>query len=364
MKERVYFIYKYTFPNGKVYIGQTYEGSNRFGNHSEYHKQPVHRAMLKYPNFEREILEYCSVENVDKREQFYIELYHSMERAFGYNLTSGGNKNKQWAPEVRRKIIEKLKNPSDETRKKLSERSSGSNNPMYGSHRSLSSNPHSKKVTLYDLSGNKIREFNCIKSAVIELELPQYASSQIVANCKRKILSAHGFIWRYSEDKNPVLAYERKTTKGFKHSSDSKEKMRKARIGKIGGPRAKPVLQYSLDGLFIQEFISANYADDCLNLPKGKVYSVCSGNRKSAGGFMWRFKTNNYPTVIEPYAKAQTKEVVQIDIDNNVIKQWGSAKEAGEALNISASSITGCCKGYPKYKTAGGFKWKYASEIN
>ena len=355
-KNRIYFIYKYTFPNGKVYIGQTYKGSNRFGNHIEYHKQPVHFAMLKYPDYKKEILEYCSIDEVDEREQFYIALYHSMEKPFGYNLTSGGNKNKQWAPEVRQRIIEKLKNPSEETRRKMSARSAGSRNPMYGIHRKLAENPHSKPISLYDLSGNKLREFDCIKRAVIELELPKYASSQIVANCRGKILSAHGFIWRYTEDKEPVLAYKRKTTKGFKHSDESKEKMRKSRLGKIGGPRAKAVLQYDLDGNFIQEFISANNADVRLKLSRGNVYSACIGKKKSVGGFMWRFKTENYPIKIHSYSTNQFKPVKQLDLEGKLIREWGSAAEAGKELHINPSNISNACSG--KVASAGGFKWK------
>lgn len=358
-KEKLYFIYKYTFPNGKTYIGQTFEGSNRYGNHKEYHKQPVYFAMLKYPEFKKEILEYCEVDMVDEREQFYIALYHSMERPFGYNLTSGGNKNKQWAPEVREKIIAKLKNPSEETRKKFSARSKGSNNSMYGTHRTLSSNPHSKKVILYDLSGNKLKEFDCIKSAVFELGLPKYASSQIVANCRKKILSAHGFIWRYFNDNEEVLSYKRKTTLGYKHSDEAKEKMRQCRMGKIGGSRAKPVLQYSMDGKFIKEFVSANNADNTMHLSSGSVYSVCIGEKKSVGGYMWRFKTDNYPLSIEPYKNKNPKPVIQMDKNGNFIKRWNNATEAGRTLGISAPGITGCCKKYKRHISAGGFKWEY-----
>ena len=131
-------------------------------------------------------------------------------------------------------------------------------------------------------------------------------------------------------------------------------------MGKIGGPRAKAVLQYDLDGNFIKEYVSANNADDELGLGHGNVYSACIGKKKSVGGFMWRFKTDNYPIKIDPYKTNQSKPVQQLDLNGNLIRVWNSAKEAGDSLGIAASGITACCKGYDKYVTAGGFKWKYS----
>ncbi len=91
MTERIYFIYKYTFPNGKIYIGQTYKGSRRFGKVSEYIGTLVYRAMKKYRNFSKEIIEYCSEETVDDREKYWISFYDSSNRNKGYNRDSGGN---------------------------------------------------------------------------------------------------------------------------------------------------------------------------------------------------------------------------------------------------------------------------------
>ena len=54
--------------------------------------------------------------------------------------------------------------------------------------------------------------------------------------------------------------------------------------------------------------------------------------------------------------------VLQFDLDGNFIKEWPSAKDAGICVGISNSGITACCKNKPKYKTAGGFKWKYKDE--
>ena len=441
MEERIYFIYKYTFPNGKVYIGQTYKGSRRFGRPASYKLMLVGKAMSKYKTFEKEIIEYCSQENADERERFYIKLYNSTNIQFGYNLASGGSKNKVLTESVKQRISEKHKGKkvsqevkekiskaviqidpdsltalnrfysmseaaritgidlstismvcrresstaggyywcfednyddnyvprdikwrghiyTDEERITISKRYSGANNPMYGVHRYAGENPHAIPVIQYSLKALFIAKYDCVKTACLSLNNMSVYSD--VCRCARgESKSAAGYIWRYENCNVPVEPYTRKTTKGYKHSQDAKDKMRDARIGKIGGPRARAVLQYDLNGSFIKEFISANYADDCLKLAHGSVYSACSGKKKSVGGFMWRFKSNNYPMQINPYKNSQAKQVVQMDKDGKIIKIWNSTKEAGEALGISSPGITGCCKGYAKYNTSGGYKWKY-----
>ena len=50
--------------------------------------------------------------------------------------------------------------------------------------------------------------------------------------------------------------------------------------------------------------------------------------------------------------------VVQLDLENNVIKYWDSMINASRELNIVISGISACCTN--RYTKSGGFKWKYA----
>lgn len=45
---REYIVYKYTFPDGKVYIGRTHSEAKRLGKWEEYKSQYVYRKMLEY----------------------------------------------------------------------------------------------------------------------------------------------------------------------------------------------------------------------------------------------------------------------------------------------------------------------------
>lgn len=61
-------------------------------------------------------------------------------------------------------------------------------------------------------------------------------------------------------------------------------------------------------------------------------------------------------------AKESVKERLSIPIlqfakDGTLIKEWSSLNEAGRKLGISKGNICSCLKG--RYKSAGGFVWRY-----
>jgi group I intron endonuclease len=84
--------------NGKVYIGQAARLERRIYEHQYYLKLgkdksvALQRAITKYglENFEFSVLEYCSTDELNDREIFYIQEYDSTNRKCGYNISSGG----------------------------------------------------------------------------------------------------------------------------------------------------------------------------------------------------------------------------------------------------------------------------------
>ena len=95
MKKAFIYIIKNT-KNNKVYIGQTKTTIdirwNEHLRHTEYGNQVINRAMKKYgkDKFYIEILEECTIENVNQKEIFYIEKFNSANSDFGYNVSLGG----------------------------------------------------------------------------------------------------------------------------------------------------------------------------------------------------------------------------------------------------------------------------------
>ena len=66
--------------------------------------------------------------------------------------------------------------------------------------------------------------------------------------------------------------------------------------------------------------------------------------------------TNEYNT-----RYSLNKPILQITKDDVIIKKWDCVSDASRKLNISRTNICNCCKGKVHFKTAGGYKWQYAS---
>lgn len=120
--------------NGKIYIGQSnniyYRWSQeKKGNINKIFKDDV--EFFGIENFSFYILERCDVNNLSVREMFYIKLYHSYDREFGYNISLGGkfNRNrirsewerKQLRKETTKRYREKHKEEIDNKRKEKAE---------------------------------------------------------------------------------------------------------------------------------------------------------------------------------------------------------------------------------------------------
>ena len=55
-------------------------------------------------------------------------------------------------------------------------------------------------------------------------------------------------------------------------------------------------------------------------------------------------------------AEKWSKKVIQLDLNDNVLNEFESMKQAGQETGTSASHISHCCNG--KRKSAGGYKWR------
>ena len=92
--------------NNKVYIGHTKVSVDQRWKehlrHAQYGTQVINRAMKKYgvDKFYVETLEICSIQLLDSREIFYIDLFDSTNKSKGYNVSIGGS-----TPRFKRKIL-------------------------------------------------------------------------------------------------------------------------------------------------------------------------------------------------------------------------------------------------------------------
>lgn len=51
--------------------------------------------------------------------------------------------------------------------------------------------------------------------------------------------------------------------------------------------------------------------------------------------------------------------VAQLDMQGNLLKIWDSIKSVCHALNLNPSSVTSVCRNKKRYKSTGGFKFRY-----
>lgn len=88
--------------NHKKYIGQSKNLKKRFSDHlyelrnGKYFNNHLQRSWDKHgqENFNIYIICYCNEKELNKKEIYYIDLYNTMNKEFGYNKDSGGNRNK------------------------------------------------------------------------------------------------------------------------------------------------------------------------------------------------------------------------------------------------------------------------------
>lgn len=63
------------------------------------------------------------------------------------------------------------------------------------------------------------------------------------------------------------------------------------RVNGVNKKGFKPVSQYSIDGNIIKVFSSATQAERETGILRPNIYKCCSGKRKYAGGFIWKYPT-------------------------------------------------------------------------
>lgn len=95
------------------------------------------------------------------------------------------------------------------------------------------------------------------------------------ANIGRKHTKEH-IEWRRNYMKG------NKYTLGYKFTQEQKDKISKA--------KSKSIIQYDIQGNFIQEWPSIRKAGKELNIDEGMISNICNGKKNSTKGFIFKFK--------------------------------------------------------------------------
>ncbi len=181
-----------------------------------------------------------------------------------------------------------------------------------------------KPITQYDLEFNKIKEFPSINEAS---RVTGCNEGSISRNCKK--LNNHKinklYYFRFKNDKNHLEIPQKLLIEFFGKNSMSEDGKKRM----IEANKNKKLSKQQIEHL-------------------RKINTGKKNNEKT------RKKISLNSTV--------KKRIVQLDLNYIIIKTWNSITEASQSLNISASSISACCRNY-KSKTAKNFIWVYENEM-
>lgn len=125
--------------------------------------------------------------------------------------------------------------------------------------------------------------------------------------------------------------------------------------------RARPVIQYSLDGMQMATFESASEAARQTGGSQSKITMCCRRQRQTANDYQWRYY-DDVQDVTKIEKKFITgKKVAQCDENGNILAIFPSFKEAARAVDGTSSAISRVCSGMNiRHK---GYKWKLVDDI-
>lgn len=129
---------------------------------------------------------------------------------------------------------------------------------------------------------------------------------------------------------------------------------------------SKPVLQYDLDNNFVMEYPSINEASRQTGLELANISNACNGKLRHTGFFVWRIKGNkNEISSDKKSVRQKNREVIQMDMKNNIIFIYESIQKAVEMTNIPRTSISNCCFSNREHLnySAYGFKWQFKNRV-
>lgn len=138
------------------------------------------------------------------------------------------------------------------------------------------------------------------------------------------------------------------------------------RYEKIAEKCSKKVYQYDFQGNLIAEWGSLAQLHKKTGYEQSLISLAANRKVRYAYGYIWTYSKDELKEALAFFNQKRFKKnrpVGQFDLKGNLIKVWESAELAGRETAAEASAIRRVCNKAPRYKTSGGFVWKYMDEI-
>jgi len=246
--------------DNKCYIGQTIE--NDINTRWNKHKRNINSdgcpalygAFRKYgiDNFDFKIICISFDEFLDPLEVYYISKFNSIAPN-GYNLESGGNKNKVFHPETCKKISISLTGKKHSEERKL--KNSNAQKGKKWSNETRQKMSEKRKGMKYNLTDEQRQEIsNRLKGHTVSEENRQKIAE---ANKKR--------VW----------------TDEMKKDMSNKLKERNKHCKKVG--------KYTLDGILLETYNSIKEASEKVSVTREYISKCCNNKTKIYNDYDWKF---------------------------------------------------------------------------
>lgn len=254
-----YIVYKHISPSGKVYIGITSRSAKERWGNGNYYKdsKKFYNAILKYgwENIKHEILLENQSESAAKYTEKYLIQWYKMHN-ISYNITDGGEGTCGFSHPMSEKCKEAIRKAN------------------IGRKLTLEQKENLRKLHI----GKKFS-----KKTIEKLKISHLGHKDSDQTKLKKSISAKG-----KKKSKEAIENFRKSRLNHKVSVETHSKIRNTlRKNSILN---KPILQYTLDGKFIREFISSAEAGRIINADPSGIRKAVKGIYKTYKNYIWKQK--------------------------------------------------------------------------
>lgn len=206
-------------------------------------------------------------------------------------------------------------------------------------------------ITQFGLDGSFIKNWPGVREAARGIG-GEKNTAWLGAAAREKVLTRCGYIWRFTKPEYRP---------GYKLDVSD--------INTTGKPRTIPVTQFSLEGKFIKTWEGGTpEIVKSLNTYQANIQRCCTGNVRSAAGFIWRYTKPEYgPSYVLPNATGVDtvrnipREISQFDQNGNFLRHWDSIDTVMKETGMSRDSVWRRCRAPATMNK--GYIWRYRRSI-
>lgn len=152
----------------------------------------------------------------------------------------------------------------------------------------------------------------------------------------------------------------------LRNSGITQEEVYERRNLNAGKHSRKPIIQYTMDGEYVNQYESISAAAKAMNRTSpSQIQKSCAGKISlTAYGYIWQYKDDDNIEEIVSILKTKNKKgenkkrIQQFDLDGNFIQEYESASAAGRAFGKAHAAFA---KAAREGRVAYGYKWKYVN---